>query len=241
MLPQNCVPDGPAVQQESAELMKIVQSKHAHYSSNDPLDLGEACWLTSWCLEQPWAQSVARTSLRQLEGLWQGGHFTQPARCRQAPSLQPIHLAAPSMAGVQCGLWLQGARLSLPNACGRGCCRPLRVAAWMTRSQRAQCLGGMAAACRTCAGCDACPGGTGCSRRLTWGGLLLPRRLGFREMGATLGVQCNALAPPAWQGRVQEVHRFWGDRERLFSRDSDISPVMYCASLLPGVWNPQPP
>ena len=65
--------------------------------------------------------------------------------------------------------------------------------------------------------------------------ILSAHRLGFRELGTTIGVQCNALAPVAWQKRVQELHNFWGAPERLFGRDSDITPVMYCTSLLPGV------
>lgn len=35
------------------------------YSSNDPLDLGEACWLAHWALpEEPWAQLVSEVSVQ---------------------------------------------------------------------------------------------------------------------------------------------------------------------------------
>ncbi|KAK9828757.1 hypothetical protein WJX72_001940 [[Myrmecia] bisecta] len=59
-------------------------------------------------------------------------------------------------------------------------------------------------------------------------------RLAFREFGTTLGVQCYPAAMLRWRDRVDKIHAFW--EGRLFVRDRDITPVMFCASLLPGVW-----
>ena len=49
-------------------------------------------------------------------------------------------------------------------------------------------------------------------------------------------VQVNPLASQVadWAPRVQRLHAQWAPL--LLDRDSDISPVMFCASLLPGVW-----
>jgi hypothetical protein len=77
-------------------------------------------------------------------------------------------------------------------------------------------------------------------------------RLLFREMGAALGLQVavimdvedgKAALPTVtqerreqWAVRVQRLLALW--RHRLFDRDQDISPLMYAAALLPGVWSP---
>jgi len=61
-------------------------------------------------------------------------------------------------------------------------------------------------------------------------------RLAFREFGTTLGVQVNPMADASkWVSRVDALHEFWGSRAT--DRDSDITPVMMSASLVPGVWN----
>jgi len=59
------------------------------------------------------------------------------------------------------------------------------------------------------------------------------RRLAFREFGTTIGVQVNQRAGEHWASRVKELHEFWN--KRLYSRDHDITPVMFCTSLIPGV------
>eukprot|EP00250_Pteridium_aquilinum_P013006 c21074_g1_i1 orf=99-1172(+) len=60
-----------------------------------------------------------------------------------------------------------------------------------------------------------------------------PYRLAFREFGTSLGVQVNMLASQdAWMPRVKEIHAHWS--EKLYTRDNDITPVMYCTSLIPG-------
>jgi hypothetical protein len=64
---------------------------------------------------------------------------------------------------------------------------------------------------------------------------LLNFRLGFREFGTTLGVQVNPVAGPEWVKRAKELELVWSNH--LFTRDKDITPVMYCASLIPGVWS----
>jgi hypothetical protein len=60
-------------------------------------------------------------------------------------------------------------------------------------------------------------------------------RLAFREFGTTIGVQTNARAPAAWRDRVRSLHAYWGDK--LYTRDADITPVMYVTSLLPGAFS----
>lgn len=59
-------------------------------------------------------------------------------------------------------------------------------------------------------------------------------RLAFREFGTTLGVQAHPLGRDHWKSRVNEINSFWS--KNLYSRDNDITPVMFCASLIPGVW-----
>ena len=48
-------------------------------------------------------------------------------------------------------------------------------------------------------------------------------------------LQVNPLAGPQWGGRVARLHQAWA--AHLFDRDADITPVMACASLVPGVWS----
>eukprot|EP00899_Mesostigma_viride_P005438 jgi/Mesvir1/14896/Mv05499-RA.1 len=66
-------------------------------------------------------------------------------------------------------------------------------------------------------------------------------RLLFREMGLTLGLQASLRRQlyaegidPKWATRVDQLHDFW--RPHLYERDADISPLMFAASVLPGVW-----
>ena len=60
-------------------------------------------------------------------------------------------------------------------------------------------------------------------------------RLAFREFGTTIGVQVNPAAPRAWHERVRQLHGLWAPH--LYTRDSDITPVMYATSLLPGAFS----
>jgi len=62
-------------------------------------------------------------------------------------------------------------------------------------------------------------------------------RLAFREFGTTIGVQVNSFAAQdgRWMERVNKLNDEW--KENLFSRDKDITPVMYCTSLIPGVFD----
>ncbi len=60
-------------------------------------------------------------------------------------------------------------------------------------------------------------------------------RLAFREFGTTIGVQVNPAAPRAWHERVRQLHGLWSPH--LYTRDSDITPVMYATSLLPGAFS----
>jgi hypothetical protein len=65
-------------------------------------------------------------------------------------------------------------------------------------------------------------------------------RLGFREFGTSIGLQAllgtQLELPDAdlWAARVQQIHDTWADN--LYTRDRDITPVMYVTSLDPGVW-----
>lgn len=60
------------------------------------------------------------------------------------------------------------------------------------------------------------------------------RWFGRQDCRQTL-VQVNDAAGPQWEPRVQQLHEFW--QQRLFHRDTDITPLMYVASLIPGVWH----
>jgi hypothetical protein len=60
-------------------------------------------------------------------------------------------------------------------------------------------------------------------------------RLGFREFGTTIGAQVNPKAGPQWKDRVKELHNFWA--KNLYTRDKDITPVMFCTSLIPGTFS----
>lgn len=64
-------------------------------------------------------------------------------------------------------------------------------------------------------------------------------RLLFREMGAALGLQIASIGSDEqrWRTRAEALVDFWSDR--VFDRDADISPLMYVAVLLPGVWDPR--
>ena len=59
-------------------------------------------------------------------------------------------------------------------------------------------------------------------------------RLAFREFGTTLGVQAHPATARRWAERVDALHAFWAPR--AFSRDADITPIMFASSLLPGAW-----
>uniref|UniRef100_A0A914VG78 Uncharacterized protein n=1 Tax=Plectus sambesii TaxID=2011161 RepID=A0A914VG78_9BILA len=58
------------------------------------------------------------------------------------------------------------------------------------------------------------------------------RRLAFREFGTTIGVQMHPELKTRWMDRINQLHSLWV--EHLFKRDDDITPVMFCSSLLPG-------
>ncbi|EFC36978.1 predicted protein [Naegleria gruberi] len=64
------------------------------------------------------------------------------------------------------------------------------------------------------------------------------RRLGFRDFGVSIGLQTIPENEQDGETRriVENIHSLWKDH--LFERDHDITPVMYCSSLLPGVFNP---
>jgi hypothetical protein len=119
---------------------KMVMVKYPRYRSNDPLDLGEALWITHFYPNEDWSKHVSEVSLNSLELLFNRGYFRMPES----------------------------------------------------------------------------------------------RRLGFREFGTTIGTQVHPNASPEWKERVQDLHTFW--KERLYTRDHDITPVMFCTSLNPGVF-----
>ncbi|MCO5587738.1 hypothetical protein L7F22_041690 [Adiantum nelumboides] len=144
-----CTKSKSILDEEIADLRKIVEAKFELYTSYDPLDLGEALWICHWfvddeskeCLgKEDWAVRVSNISLQALERLFAAGYFTAHSS---------------------------------------------------------------------------------------------KNRLAFREFGTTLSVQVNRLAKlDLWMPRVKEIHAHWSDK--LFKRDKDITPVMYCSSLIPG-------
>lgn len=56
------------LQQETRELKRIVDAKYQSYDSEDPLDLGEACWLAHWYPEEEWSQARFCDKLFLLAG-----------------------------------------------------------------------------------------------------------------------------------------------------------------------------
>lgn len=127
------------LEQEIVEMKSMVDQKYKRYRSSDPLDLGEALWITHWYPNEEWAKTVTSKSLEALEDLWQRGEFRES----------------------------------------------------------------------------------------------LNQRLAFREFGTSIGVQVNDQAKELWKDRIDEIHHLWFPH--LYKRDRDISPVMFCTSLLPGV------
>ncbi|KAL9657050.1 hypothetical protein ABK040_002676 [Willaertia magna] len=62
-------------------------------------------------------------------------------------------------------------------------------------------------------------------------------RLAFREFGTTLGLQMymkqDRELEEKWRDRIENVHSYWD--KKVYDRDEDITPVMYCTSLFTGV------
>jgi len=121
------------------DMEKMVQAKYKSYRSDDPLDLGEALWITHWFPEEEWASTVATKSIKALDSLYKEGYFSMPKK----------------------------------------------------------------------------------------------HRLAFREFGTTTGVQVNPIAGEEWIKRAKALNEFWS--KDLYSRDRDITPIMFCTSLIPGV------
>lgn len=63
-----------------SDMHRMVEAKAANYSSSDPLDLGEALWISHWHLQETWAQHVCQESLTQLERLATHGYFATSER-----------------------------------------------------------------------------------------------------------------------------------------------------------------
>eukprot|EP00026_Physarum_polycephalum_P010131 Phypoly_transcript_10282.p1 GENE.Phypoly_transcript_10282~~Phypoly_transcript_10282.p1 ORF type:complete len:345 (+),score=44.84 Phypoly_transcript_10282:199-1233(+) len=135
---QELASDPNALKSQINTFEKMVTAKYPRYRSSDPLDLGEALWITHFYPEEEWAKHVSAVSLASLEILHSRGYFLMPEN----------------------------------------------------------------------------------------------RRLAFREFGTTIGVQVHKNAGPQWHKRIEELHDFWAPK--IFKRDHDITPVMYCTSLLPG-------
>jgi len=64
-------------------------------------------------------------------------------------------------------------------------------------------------------------------------------RLAFREFGTSLGLQTHPAVGKEWQSVVKDIHNYWD--KNLYHRDHDITPIMYCSSLLPGVFDKRYP
>eukprot|EP01027_Heterolobosea_sp_BB2_P015972 GEZU01022806.1.p2 GENE.GEZU01022806.1~~GEZU01022806.1.p2 ORF type:complete len:195 (+),score=45.82 GEZU01022806.1:840-1424(+) len=137
-------PDRGVLAKEINDLQKIVNSKYMSYSSDDPLDLGEALWITHWYANEDWCKRVATVSIKSLDALYRMGYFSAPTYYR----------------------------------------------------------------------------------------------LAFREFGTTIGVQVNPIVrelSPEWPKRAEALNDFW-EKEGLYTRDKDITPVMFCTSLIPGAF-----
>jgi hypothetical protein len=69
---------------EIEAMKKMVHHKYSRYSSDDPLDLGEALWITHWFPEEDWSKTITERSLESLEELWKEGQFSMSDRYRLA-------------------------------------------------------------------------------------------------------------------------------------------------------------
>lgn len=67
-----------------ADFAAMVAAKWPRYGSSDPLDLGEALWLSHWDLGEPWADELTKRSADSLDLLWESGYFQQPPGFRLA-------------------------------------------------------------------------------------------------------------------------------------------------------------
>ena len=80
-----CCDPGSTLVKEESDFQAMVDAKYRRYSSTDPLDLGEALWLSHWALDQqPWAKEVAERSAAGLGELWDEGYFKAPPGFRLA-------------------------------------------------------------------------------------------------------------------------------------------------------------
>ncbi|GAB4823531.1 hypothetical protein N2152v2_010577 [Parachlorella kessleri] len=63
----------PVLHEEMKDMETMVRNKFRRYYSDDPLDLGEALWLSHWGLAQgeAWARLLTGRSLEALEVLWE--------------------------------------------------------------------------------------------------------------------------------------------------------------------------
>lgn len=129
------------LEQEISDMKTMVEKKYSSYRSSDPLDLGEALWITHWFPNETWAEYMTLKSVEALEKLWREGDFRDS----------------------------------------------------------------------------------------------LNHRLAFREFGTTIGVQLHSQSKDVWKDRIEEIHHLW--LPNLYKRDQDISPVMFCTSLRPGVFS----
>ena len=75
LLARRCTRSSDILNTEIAQMQRIVLSKHKHYTSNDPLDLGEALWICHWFVDdhgsevlgrEEWALHVTNVSLQAL-------------------------------------------------------------------------------------------------------------------------------------------------------------------------------
>ncbi|TMW59988.1 hypothetical protein Poli38472_000030 [Pythium oligandrum] len=139
--------DKSVLQDEIADMMRLVDRKLPTFATFDALDSGEALWLAQWFIDQPWSKELHRIALSSVDRLFRSGRFDFPAAYR----------------------------------------------------------------------------------------------LMFREMGTILGLK---VAMPSihdesgqWHARVDKVMAFWA--ANVYSRDEDITPLMYAAALHPGVWDPR--
>ncbi|CAF4419732.1 unnamed protein product, partial [Adineta steineri] len=72
------------LEKEIADMKSMVDVKYSRYRSSDPLDLGEALWITHWYPNEQWAKTITTKSLQALEELWQQGDFREPLNRRLA-------------------------------------------------------------------------------------------------------------------------------------------------------------
>jgi len=69
---------------EIADMERMVKEKYRSFTTSDPLDLGEALWISHWFPEEEWSKVLATRSMDALDRLYHAGYFNMKLHQRLA-------------------------------------------------------------------------------------------------------------------------------------------------------------